>query len=50
MFKQVTNDGKVFFEWYDWLKDLVDQLNFETAYKRNVEVEYARILEDRYVV
>ena len=45
LYKQVMqNNNLPFYKWNDWLKDVVDKLQFEYIYKKKTEFEYAKLL------
>ena len=50
LYKQVLNTREPFYKWNEWLKDIIEKLNFEYIYKKRTEFEYAKLLAERYEV
>ena len=45
LYKQVTEKYNYpFYQWNEWIKDIVEKLQFEYIYKKKTEFEYAKLL------
>ena len=46
LFKRAQEEQLPFFKWNEWLKQMVEKMQFEHIYKKKTEYEYSKMLSN----